>query len=492
MRDDESMGFEREAALAAEEIGAAVAGPSIGLPGARGGRLPGAGVALGFGVGGVWHGFSAVGAGAVFASLDAALAEAVKRPGAVVAGDALGGGRFEVFDWVDGDVDAPAVLSVSATAAVCAAVVGGELYCPADPLAPGERWVCVPGMADVYALPAEARAAHHGACCRVWNAWSAAPALPRAVEALAWPVVWLLVASHPDAVPVRRVERGGVDRGGVCSGLTRPILMPERGEPAVYLPVISRKEGPRDAVNGWDVGAGISVGAVQFNVIGGHLFALLARVFEGDRALFEACFGALGWSMVSRGGRPVLRVARAEGVIELGHLPQKTVDEERTQIARNAGYLQSGDPTRTGVGDIDPEWRRDLTARFRALALWPHAQRWIEETSAGYLAPGLRKLAAGGVPAVDCAKLDDEAAYALRAVLLSAYVRYSASLDRLVTHLGSGTAAARLGRLDAAIDKLGAESAAWAERAANLRERLPAQRGHAREIHAARPRRGGA
>ncbi|MEZ4431503.1 MAG: hypothetical protein R3F65_03760 [bacterium] len=106
---------------------------------------------------------------------------------------------------------------------------GGELYCPADPLAPGERWVCVPGMADVYALPAEARAAHHGACCRVWNAWGAAPALPRAVEALAWPVVWLLVASHPDAVPVRRVERGGVDRGGVCSGLTRPILMPARG-----------------------------------------------------------------------------------------------------------------------------------------------------------------------------------------------------------------------------------------------------------------------
>lgn len=485
-------GFEREAGLGPEEVGAAVAGPSIALPASRAGRLAGEGVELGFGVGGVWHGFSGVGSGAVFGSLDAALAEAVKRPGAVVAGDALRGERFAVYDWADGDIDAPAVLAVSATAAVCAVVVGGELYCPAEPLAPGDRWVCVPGMADVYALPESARAAHHAACCRVWSAWGAAPALPRPIEALAWPVVWLLVASHPDAVPVRRVERGGVDRGGVCSGLTRPILMPARGEPAVYLPVISRKEGPRDAVNGWDVGAGISVGAVQFNVIGGHLFALLERVYAGDRALFEACFGALGWSMGSRAGRPVLRVARGEEVLELGHLPQKTADEERAQIARNAGYLQSGDPKKAGVGEIDAEWRRDLTARFRALALWPHVQRWIEETSADYLAPGLRKLGAGGVPAVDCKKLDDEAAYALRAVLLSAYVRYSASLDRLVKHLGGGTATARLGRLGAAIDAVGAESAAWAERAANLRERLPAQRGHAREIHAARPRRGGA
>ena len=424
----------------------------------------------------------------VFGGLDEALAEAVKRRGAVVAGDALGGDRFEVHDWIDGDLDAPAVLSVSATAAVCAVVIGGELYCPADVRAPGDRWVCVPGMADVYALPESARAAHHGACCRAWGAWKGAPALKRPIEALAWPVAWLLVAGHPEAVPVRRVERGGVDRGGVCAGLTRPVLMPERGEPAVYLPVISRKEGPCDAINGWDLNAGISLGAVQFNVIGGHLFALLGKVWSGDRALFEACFGALGWSMATSGGRPVLRVAREGKVLELGHGGSRTAEEERAQIARNAGYLQSGDPAKSGLSEIDGDWRRDLTARFRALALWPHVQRWIEETSAGYLAPGLRKLGAGGVPAVDCAALD-EPAYALRAVLMSAYVRYSASLDRLVKHLGGGTAAARLARLDAALTAVAGESTAWAERAANLRERLPAQREHAREIHAARPRR---
>lgn len=412
------------------------------------------------------------------ADLDAALAIALDAEAAVVVGDPLGGDAFLVYAWPDAlGRPTPATLMVDATADVCALVVGGLAYCPANPAERTVRWVSVPGLAD-YARLSDA----HRRWLRepVEAAWGrAAETLPPTVAgldpaALAWPTLRLLVASHPGVVPIKSVTRGGVDRGGIIYGVTRCQPTRDLEEPAIYAPVISLKEGNVDAVNAWDLDAGVSVGPVQVNVIAGRLFSVLDRVWREDPALFEACFGGLDWEMVERDGRPALVV---EGVAVLTSKRGETRDD----IRANAAYFQSGVIAGEGAQTLDGEWRRQLAARFRNLVLWPHVQAWLVAESADFLAGGARRLARSTVAPLDRGR----DAFVLRALLLSGYVRYASSLKYTLRHLPKGSASAQLAALPAALDRVARLSDAWAKRVERLRKRYfgaGGQREHALQI----------
>lgn len=397
------------------------------------------------------------------ADLDAALAIALDAEAAVVVGDALAGGGFLVYAWPDAlGRAAPVTLMVDATADVCGLVIGGVAYCPANPAERTVRWVSVPGLAD-YARLSEA----HRRWMRapIEAAWGRADGLPPALAgldaaALAWPTLRLLVASHPGVVPIKPVRRGGVDRGGIVYGVTRSQPTRDLDEPAMYVPVISLKEGNVDAINAWDLDAGVSVGPVQVNVIAGRLFSVLDRVWREDPTLFEACFGGLDWAMAEQDGRPALVV---EGVAVLTSKRGETRDD----IRANAAYFQSGVIAGEGPQTLDGEWRRQLAARFRNLVLWPHVQAWLTAESADFLAGGARRLARSTVAPLD----EGRAAFVLRALLLSGYVRYASSLKHTLRHLPKGGAKAQLAALPTALGRVAAVSEAWAARVERLQTR---------------------
>lgn len=414
-------------------------------------------------------------------TLDDALARALDARGAVVLGDALGGDAFAVYAWPDVlDGPTPATLMADASLDVCALVVAGLAYCPADPADRTARWVSVPGLADDLRL---ADAHRRWLRAPIEAAWRrAADVLPPALAALdpgalSWPTLRLLVASHPAVVPIKAVTRGGVDRGGVVYGVTRSAPRPGAGEPDRYIAVIGLKEGNVDAINAWDLDAGVSLGPVQLNVIGGRLFDVLGRVWRDDPALFAACFGDLGWEMIERDGRPALRV---DGAADFGSKPGETLAD----IRAHAAYLQSGVLPGEGPQTLDGDWRRALAARFRNLVLWPHVQAWLDEGSAAFLAGGQRRLDASAAAPLDGGGRD---AFVLRALLLSGYVRYASSLKHTLAHLPAGRAAAQLAALPGALDAVAKQSPAWSTRAERLRARYfgkDGQRADAEAIHA--------
>lgn len=416
---------------------------------------------------------------------DAALAQALSAHGAVVVGDPLAELPFSVWHWPEADLEPPCALDLEASPDIGALVVGGVPLFPANPVTRTARWVTVPGLREFAALPDDLKAWVRAPLEQAWSRSDDAPKLARPVEALPFCTLRLLVASHPAVVPVKKVVRKGTDRGGVCYGVSRPYLTADLGEPAIYLPVISMKEGNVDAINAWDLDAGISLGPVQFNVISGHLFAALLTVSREDPALFRACFGDLGWRAAEVDGRPALVIERDGQTTTL--LSKR--GEDRDGIRFNAGYFQAGEAGKWGLSQIDGDFRRDLAARFRNLVLWPHVQQWLMHESGRYLDRGCRRLDGADVPAVDPAALAKDS-FTLRALLMSGYVRFGASLRYTLDALpgvGRDDAGTLLKRLPKALDAVAGRSDAWATRVENLRQRYYGKSGKAGQVeHAAK------
>lgn len=404
------------------------------------------------------------------ADFDAALARAVSAHGAVVVGDPLADLPFSIWHWPEADLTPPAAIDLEASADIGALVIGGIPLFPAHPAKRTSRWVTVPGLQEFAALPDDLKRWVREPMEKAWTASDAVPALGKTIADVPFATLRLLVASHPQIVRVKKVERKGVDRGGVVYGVCRPYLTADLDDPAIYLPVISMKEGNVDAINAWDLDAGISLGPVQYNVISGHLFATLLTVAEKDPALFRATFGSLRWQAKSVDGRPALEVRQKDGSTVT--LMSKR-GEDKDGIRVNAGYFQAGTANAWGLSKIDGDFRRDLAARFRNLVLWPHVQQWIMQESGTYLDRGRRKCDAAQVPAVDPAALDRDG-FTLRALLMSGYVRYGASLRYTLEKLdglGEADAGTLLERLPGALKAVARRSDAWADRIARLEKR---------------------
>ena len=108
------------------------------------------------------------------------------------------------------------------------------------------RWVVVPKLRDLYALPADMQTAHRrrtiGALARVTGLGFTRAQL----DALSTPALQLLLAQNGAAAfAVGRVNRGRPpgDRGGVVNGVTLPVPVLPIVEPDCYLPVISEARG---------------------------------------------------------------------------------------------------------------------------------------------------------------------------------------------------------------------------------------------------------
>jgi hypothetical protein len=355
---------------------------------------------------------------------------------------------------------------------------------PAAGAAPDRRWVVIPNLRDFYGLPADVQRAHRrrwiGALTRI-----ATLGLTRTqLEALPTPGLRLLLAQNGAAAfPITQVDRGSPprDRGGVLNGVTLPLPALPVVEPDCYLPVISEREGRLESINAWDAEAGISLGPIQFNVNppeGSNeqaLFRFLWRLYIDDRALFDQAFGTLRWRMrFDPGGiapgpddQLVLRID-AETPAEVA------LSSRRADKVRNYRYFQTGVPDQTG---FVPTFRRDLAGRFRGAVVWPHVQQMILDVSSRWLQPGLARIRAAGIPALDPQNPDRDT-FTLTAVLLSAYVRFSGCLQPLLRALGRWTTVAeKIAHLREALATL-------TDPCPTLEARLLGQVTEARAVHA--------
>jgi hypothetical protein len=367
------------------------------------------------------------------ATLDAALAHPIAERGrhALVRGGLFtGGSRFDVYLWGAGErLPTPPVVELDiAPDAAAISINGGEaVYVPSNTPLPVLRWVRIPRLRELYALPPEQQRIHRDRWTRRLAA--ARTSFTRAqLEAMSSPALRVLAAtSAGGAFPVTPVRRGSPakDRGGVVHGVSVPLLRLPLVEPECYLPVIAEAEGRLESINAWDAGAGISLGPIQFNVQRAALFRFLRSVWELDRDLFAREFGTpLGWSMQLDGDHWDLVVGAGPGAVLHGRATE-------SDIRRNVGYFQAGAP---GASGFDAEFRRRVAERFRNIVVWPHVQEWIIETSAWWLEPGLAMIHREGIPPLDRRTPEPEV-FVLKAMLLSAYVRFSGCLAPLLTQL---------------------------------------------------------
>ncbi len=259
---------------------------------------------------------------------------------------------------------------------------------------------------------------------------------------LSIPELRLLVALNAErTLKVQRIDQ--VDEHGrqkflgarVNPGLTRPVSRLPVREPDCYLPVIAGREGRLEAVNAYDLGAGVSIGPIQLNAQRGALFRVLGDLWEKDRELFVAQFGRapLWWTMVRHDDHWDLRVSDTAGN------QRELLHGTDADAARNVGYLQSGVAGRGAVGQIDQAFRTTLTERWRNVLAWPHVQDMVTATTIWWLSPGMQPLAHAGIDPLDPAR-PGRAGFVLRAMLLSAYVRYPAPAAKLMRAVGRLTA----------------------------------------------------
>ena len=359
-------------------------------------------------------------------AIDDATLAALRRPGHALV-RSRGDGGFDVSDFGSAILPAPPVAAVTADPAVRLVTVdaGARLYVPADEAGTGPRWVDVPGLSELLSLPAADRSAHLGA-------WASATARATGltdgqVRELGVARMRVMLARHADrAFPVRTMlrEQGTVDAGGIVDGLTLPLPRLPLSEPQCYLPVIAQVEGRLESINAWDLGAGVSLGPIQFNAQRGSLIRFLARLWADDPELFGAAFREpLGWTILAHDDHADLRIAGQPGPCVL--------HGTAADAPRLVSYLQSG--TVGGAGR-DAAWRRRVAGCFRDAVAWPHVQDMITEVSAWWLGPALRRVRAEGIGPVDPGH-PDETAFVLTAILLSAAVRFSASLPPLLAGL---------------------------------------------------------
>lgn len=368
---------------------------------------------------------------------DAALQHALNRRGnSLITGHLFAGSTFSVFSWhAPGALGHPLVLDFDAAREVCLLVIDGEaVYMPADPFQPTTRWVQLSRAREYYALADQDRDDQR----QRWIArlLTAAPHLSNLgtplteewLNSLSMPALRLLMATHAGPVfAVWRVDQPNRQfRGAAVSfhdAVTMPLPRYPVVEPDCYLPVIAGTEGRLEAVNAYDLGAGISVGPIQFNAQRGALFHFLWMLWKRDRALFEREFTRpLGWTMRAHTTHPDLVLAE-------GMPGEIVLHGTESDAARNIGYFQSGTPGETSFDEIDMPFRESLTIRFRNILAWPHVQDLILNTSAWWLAPGLDLIHEEryGIPRLNPLSPDRDT-YVLKALLLSAHVRYSACL----------------------------------------------------------------
>ncbi|WP_426514229.1 S8 family serine peptidase [Dactylosporangium sp. McL0621] len=404
--------------------------------------------------------------------LDDAIRAALLRPGHAVVRTAPDGTGYHVLAFgPDGELPDPVTAVVTGDPALRAILVngGGRVYVPAGP-PPSARWVDVPGLRSFYALPAARRR-------RLRAAWSGA--LLRAVPAiaadtltgLAVPTLRTALAdAAADALPVRPVHRGTPTRdvGGVVHGVTVPVPSAPPVEPHCYLPVIAAVEGRLESINAWDLGAGISLGPIQFNADRAALFRFLWRLRGADRELFETLFTRrLGWSMAWDGDHADLLVPDGTGA---ERLHGRVADDD---VRRAVTYLQSGS---VHHAHRDGPWRRTLAGVFRDAVVWPHVQSMVADVGAWWLGRALRAVHAAGIGPLDPVR-PDRATFVLTAILLSGAVRYSGSLAPMLSELGRWPSVEdRLAHWPDALAAIG-------DRFAELRARLPRQAGTADAVY---------
>jgi hypothetical protein len=378
---------------------------------------------------------------------DVLLASATKSGCRIIVSSAAGAAPYEVYRWFPQSLPArlPLTAEVATLRGVQAIILEAQIpvvYFPAEEPT-SKRWVAVPWTHEFYRLPTALRENVKAELLRrvISRVGSAdAPAL----QALALPLLRLWIARHVDAVlPVKDVNQSADGfRGSRTSGVTLPFFSFPLSEPACYLPVIAGREGLMESVNGYDLGAGISVGPIQFNVHGGALFRFLWNLLDQDPYLFERELGApLGWTIRSTGsGTWELRSSSA------------SLNSHSSQEAANAAFLQSGSKTAGAFSDIDVALRKRLTERFRNIVTWPHVQALLTDTSAWWMQSGLTIINANGIPPlVPFAPVRDT--FVLRALLMSAHVRYTGYTQPIAKALAAWPdSATKLGNLIPSLD----------------------------------------
>ncbi len=370
------------------------------------------------------------------ATLDDAIAFALSKTGrnSYIIGSLLGGKTFDVWHFTVAVPVLDDVVDFDAQASVCALIVGGELYVPSDPTSATRRWVRLPRADEFYALSDADRSSQRGAW--ITKILGANPAVTlngtavskKQLRGFSMPELRLLLA-HFGAQCFRVIRQdSGSAHGGLVNGTTLPLMISPLREPDVYVRVIARREGRLEAINAWDQGAGISLGAVQINVIKGLLFRFLGELSTHDPALLQSAIATpLNWNIVYDTDH--FDVVTAAGQTLHGRAAS-------ADVKRNFAFFQSGNPGTPDAAAIDVDFRMSIAAAFRDAVVWPHAQEMLNRASIAYLQPGLDMLTAAGIASLDPANPDRDT-FILKAVLLGAFVRASASLQPLLDALAN-------------------------------------------------------
>ncbi|MER9255370.1 hypothetical protein NKI59_26920 [Mesorhizobium sp. M0598] len=427
--------------------------------------------------------------GSFATGLDDAVAATLRDGGSFAyAGPLFAGGAIEAIK-IDGQTPAnlPATVDVQSEAALAIVALclrdgdAVRFYLPSQPGILSGRWVDVARVPEFQAMAESDRDQQRKAWISVLGKvpagnWPAGIDLSKktlaAVSAPALRILLAYVATY--ACPVTGVNQPADKyRGGQSHGVTLPVLRYPVSEPDCYVRVISGREGLLESINAYDLKAGISLGSIQFNVNRAAIFRFLFAFNKADGDLFGTCFGSLGWSpsqvMIGSDRFFALDVLDAAG--RAVQLVGRETDHDR-----NCGYFQSAVPGNDSYAQIDANFRKRLAAAFRDAVMWPHVQEVVMSVSAEWLRPGLQDIEAAGIPPVDSLRPDRDT-FILKALLLSAYVRYSACLAPLLKALRPyASPVAKLAALNGVLLASDTWSSCDHSRRSKLAERLTAQK----------------
>lgn len=336
--------------------------------------------------------------------------------------------------------DGPPVLAfraldgVAVVALVLQAQNGVRLYICSD-LDDSPRWVDISQMRQFHALPATARAAQRQAWISKLSSIKAADR-PAGVDLSSASLAKVASAflRHLFAVlgnvtvPVSGVNQPADGfRGAQCHGSSLPLFTYPLVEPDCYLRVIAGREGVMESINAYDKGAGLSLRPIQFNAQRAAILKFLRAMDQADPTLFAQCLTAEGWttSDANVGGR---RVPVLTATLQSGQAVTLQGDETTASVGKVIAFLQSRRLDKPDFADINATWRKTLAVHFRDAVVWPHVQAIIQDVAANWLQPGLTAINAAGLQPIDTRRPERDS-FVLRALLLSAYVRFWASLQ---------------------------------------------------------------
>ncbi|MGO4441011.1 hypothetical protein [Rhizobium sp. RAF56] len=406
-------------------------------------------------------------------------------------GPLFSGGNIEAIK-IDGQPPASVPPTVDfqpsaplALAALCVRGTDGiRLFLPSQPGALAGKWADVPRTSEFQAMAASDRDRQR----TIWiNALAKVPRAKwppginlsnKVLAAVSVPALRMLLAYLASFVcPVTGVDQPGKKYlGGQTHGLTLPLLHYPVSEPDCYIHVIAGREGLLESINAYDLGAGISLGSIQFNVNRAAIFKFLEGFNGEDPDLFATCFASFGWvpKQVTVGSGTFFALDAIDGSGQSVELVGRDSDNPR-----NCGYFQSAVPGKDSFNQIDPDFRKKLAGSLRDAVLWPHVQEQIMSVSAQWLRPGLESIEAAGIPPVDPMRPDRDT-FILKSLLLSAYVRYSACLSPLLRALKPyGAPSAKLAALDRVLVAADTRPSCDQSRRSKLATRLDAQKSDA-------------